>query len=257
MLVIKTAEEIKYMRESCKIASLIISELLNNFVRPGITTLDIDVRASLLCMKHKVRPAFLNYNGFPGCICTCINEEVVHCVPSPNKVLREGDLLSLDFGVEYKDYCSDMARTVIVEDNVSNETSLKKRGKKGIKAVRSCYEEAIKIIKAGIWSSDISFTVQKTAREKGFYVVKEFCSHGVGRVIHEPPQIFNFGMPGRGVELLAGVTIALEPIIREDKGTYVLDQDGWTTRTDTKCLSFHHENTILITEDGVEELTHD
>lgn len=244
---IKNDYEIKLMRKAGKIGVSIINEIINK-VKPGITTKEINKQAVSLCLMHKVRPAFLQYNGFPFAICTSIDEEIVHCFPS-DRVLEPTDMLSLDFGVEYKGYYSDLARTVMVGNvEVSGKIDI-------INAVELCYSRAIEIIKPGIRVSDISYEIQKTASNRGFFVVKDFCSHSIGKNIHEPPQILNYGVPGKGVFIKEGMTLAIEPIIREDRGSVLFSDNKWNTRTDSGSLSAHHENTVLVTNNGVEELT--
>ncbi len=244
MSLVKNDYQIDLMRKAGSIGVSILNEVINN-IKSGITTKDINKQIMSLCLEYNVRPAFLKYNGFPFAICTSIDEEIVHFFPS-DRILKPGDMLSLDFGVVYEEYCSDLARTIIV-DNVNDIKKIKI-----IDAVETCYSEAIKIIKPGIRVSDISYGIQKTAFDLGYYVEKSFCSHSIGKSIHEPPQILNYGMPGKGVFIEEGMTLAIEPIIREDKGSVVFSKNKWNTKTDSNSLSSHNENTILVIADGVE-----
>lgn len=247
MSLVKNDYEIELMRKAGKIGISILREIINN-VKSGITTREINKQTMSLCLKHGVRPAFLQYNGFPFAICTSIDEEIVHCFPS-DRVLEPADMLSLDFGVVYEGYCSDLARTLIVDDvDMTRKIDI-------IGAAKLCYNKAVEIIKPGIRVSDISYEIQKTASSRGFFIVKDFCSHSIGKNIHEPPQILNYGMPGKGAFVEEGMTLAIEPIIREDKGSVVFGDNKWNTRTDSGSLSAHYENTVLVTNNGVEELT--
>lgn len=247
MKLVKNNHEIELMRKAGKIGISILSEIIDN-IKSGITTKEINKQALVLCLKHGVRPAFLQYNGFPFAICTSINEEIVHCFPS-DRILKPMDMLSLDFGVVYEGYCSDLARTIIVDDvDMTRKIDI-------IGATKLCYDEVIEIIKPGIRVSDISYEIQKTASSRGFFVVKDFCSHSIGKNIHESPQILNYGVPGKGLFIEESMTLAIEPILREDKGSVVFDDNKWNTRTDSGSLAAHYENTILVTKDGVEELT--
>ncbi len=247
MRLVKNKYEINLMREAGKIGVSILNELINN-IKSGITTKEINEQAIFLCLKYKVNPAFLQYNGFPFAICTSINEEIVHCLPS-NRVLKPGDMVSLDFGVKYKGYCSDLARTVIVDNiDIPRKVDI-------INVAKSCYNKVIKIIKPGIRVSDISYEIQKTAQGCGFFIVKDFCSHSIGKNIHEMPQILNYGVPGKGIFIEEGMTLAIEPIIREDKGSVIFSGNKWNTKTDSGSLACHYENTVLVTDKGVEELT--
>lgn len=244
---IKKDYEVELMREAGKIGISILKEIINN-IKSGITTREINKQALSLCLKHGVKPAFLQYNNFPFAICTSIDEEIVHCFPS-DRVLEPSDMLSLDFGVVYKGYYSDLARTVIVDDvDMTRKIDI-------IGAAKLCYDKAVGIIRPGIRVSDISYEIQKTASGRGFFIVKDFCSHGIGKTIHEAPQVLNYGMPGKGIFIEEGMTLAIEPIIREDKGSVIFGDNKWNTRTDSNSLSAHYENTVLITNNGVEELT--
>jgi methionyl aminopeptidase len=244
---LKGPEEIAIMRDSGRIVSEIL-DALEKAVAPGVTTWDLDQLAEELIYKKGAKPAFKGYLGFPCCLCASVNEEVVHGIPSKKRTLNEGDLMKLDFGVVYKGYYGDSARTVPVGKVAPQAQAL-------IDATRVSLDKGIEAMVVGNRIGDIGHAVQRYAESKGFSVVRDFVGHGIGKKLHEQPQVPNFGDPGTGMRLRPGMVLAVEPMI--NAGTHqveVLDDD-WTAVTLDRKLSAHFEHTILITESGPEVLT--
>lgn len=244
---IKTPREIELMREAGRILAEVHNEL-GKIIKPGISTLEIDKVGEKLIRSFGCEPSFLNYNGYPASICVSVNEEVVHGIPSAKRILKEGDIVSLDAGVIYKGYHSDAARTHAV-GNVSAEAA------KLIEVTQQSFFEGIKFAKPGNHLHDISNAIGKYAESFGYGVVRDLVGHGIGSHLHEDPQIPNFIQKSRGPRLVPGMTLAVEPMI--NAGTYkvVWLDDDWTVVTRDGALSSHYENTILITEDGCEILS--
>ncbi len=242
MVTLKTRKEIKIMRAANLMVAEVL-EILADMVSPGITTMDLEVRAAEEAKKRGVKPAFKGYYGFPWCLCASPNNVVVHGMPSKDTVLEEGDILGMDFGVRYRGYFGDSAITVPV-----GEISGKARRLLDITALS--LEKAIEAARPGNYLGDISSAVQTCVEAEGFSVVRDFVGHGIGKKLHEPPQVPNFGRPGTGIRLLPGMVLAIEPMINEGGyKTRVLD-DGWTAVTADGSLSAHFEHTVAITEDG-------
>lgn len=244
---IKSAREIELMREAGRILALVHDEL-GKAIRPGMTTKDIDRLGEKLIRSYGCIPSFLNYNGYPASICVSVNDEVVHGIPTDKRMIREGDIVSLDAGVIYKGYHSDAARTHAV-GKVSPEAE------KLIQVTQECFFEGIKYAKEGNYLYDISSAIGRYAEKLGYGVVRDLCGHGIGTHLHESPDIPNYEMNRRGVRLRKGMTLAIEPMI--NVGTWEVDwlDDDWTVVTRDGTLSAHYENTVLITEDGPELLT--
>ncbi len=253
MSLIKTEKEINLMRASGKRLAQVMMELEKN-VLPGKNTLSLDNLAEKLILSLGGKPAFKNYgdpvNPFPATICASLNEEIVHGIPSKEKMLREGDLLKIDIGMIYKGYYSDMARTFPV-GKISSEAQ------KIMEVVRKSFFLGIKSLKEGAWLSDYSKAVQKYVEQKGFSVVRNLTGHGIGKELHEEPSVYNFydQKNYRDMPLKKGMTLALEPMINQGTFETILGEDGWVFVTADRKLSAHWENTILITEKGVEILT--
>ncbi|MBR0597232.1 type I methionyl aminopeptidase [Sinanaerobacter chloroacetimidivorans] len=247
MIIIKSQQEIEIMRESGKVTAFILSELCN-MIRPGITTMEIDEFVESIILKNQMIPSFKGYNGYPASACVSVNEEVVHGIPSKNKVLQDGDIVSVDVGCTHKGYVSDAARTYGV-GNISEEAQ------RLITATEASFFEGLKFCKVGYRLSDISSAIQKKAESEGFSVIRDFVGHGVGRAMHEEPQIPNYGKPGRGPRLAPGMVFAIEPMI--NAGTYEVEvlTDNWTVVTLDRKLSAHYENTVVITDGEPELLT--
>ncbi len=244
---IKTPGEIELMREAGRILALVHEEL-GKIIEPGISTYEIDKEGERLIRSFSCIPSFLNYNGYPASICVSVNEEVVHGIPSRKRILKEGDIVSLDAGVIYKGYHSDAARTYGV-GKISKEAELL------IENTKKSFFAGIEQAKSGNYLHDISNAIGKYAGDLGYGVVRDLCGHGIGTHLHEDPDIPNFIQKRRGIKLAAGMTLAVEPMI--NIGTYKVCwlDDDWTVVTYDGSLSAHYENTILITEEGCEILS--
>lgn len=240
-VLLKTAKEIEEMKEANRIVAEIL-EGLKGMVKPGITTEELDGFAEDRLRERKAKSAFKGYRGYPKTLCTSVNSQVVHGIPSMNP-LKDGDLLSIDFGAYYKGFYGDAAITVPV-GNASEEAIRLKNI-----AEESLY---VGIEKAcpGNRLSDISHAIQSHVERNGFSVVREFVGHGIGRSLHEEPQVPNFGTPGLGVRLKAGMVLAIEPMINAGRSEVKVLQDGWTAVTKDGSLSAHFEHTVAITEAG-------
>lgn len=237
---IKSSREIELMAEAGRILEKVHLEL-EKALHPGMSTLEIDHLGRELIEGYGCTPSFLNYNGYPASICVSVNEEVVHGIPSKRRIIKEGDIVSLDAGVIYKGYHSDAARTHAVGVVCKEAEDL-------IRVTRECFFEGIKYAKEGNHLFDISRAIGKYARERGYGVVRDLCGHGVGTALHEAPEIPNYEVAKRGVRLRAGMTLAVEPMI--NIGGWEVDwlDDDWTVVTRDRTLSAHYENTIVITE---------
>lgn len=246
MISIKTEKDLEIMRVACKITKETLDEL-EKHIRPNITTKELDNIARKFIKSKKAKPSFLNYNGYPASICTSINEQVVHGIPS-ERVLNEGDIISIDVGVYYNGFHGDACRTFAV-GNISPELQ------RLIDVTKESFFEGIKGIKAGSYVGDISNQIQTYVEKNGYSVVRALIGHGIGRNLHEDPEVPNFGERGTGAKLLAGMTIAVEPMVNMGKKNVEILDDGWTVVTKDGKPSAHYENTILITENGVEILT--
>ena len=244
---IKTAREIELMREAGRLLEKVHDELAD-FVKPGISTLDIDRFGEKLIRSLGCTPNFLNYNGYPASICVSVNDEVVHGIPKKNRILQEGDIVSLDAGLIYKGYHSDAARTHAV-GQISPEA------RQLIDVTRQSFFEGIKYAKAGNHLHDISAAIGNYAQRFGYGVVRDLVGHGIGTHLHEDPQIPNFAQNRRGVRLIPGMTLAIEPMINQGRADVEWLNDDWTVVTQDGSLSAHYENTILITEGEPEILT--
>jgi methionyl aminopeptidase len=250
VIVYKSPPEIENMRRAGRIVAGTIDAVLAA-VAPGMTTADLDRVAETYIREQGAIPSFLGYGRppFPASICTSLNEEVVHGIPSPERVLREGDLLSLDFGAIWEGFHGDSAVTVFVGEPPSSEAE------KLVRVTQEALDAGIAQIRPGGRLSDISHAVEQTVLGAGFEVVREYVGHGIGRAMHEDPQIPNYGSPGRGPELRPGLVIAVEPMVNVGGWQTRLLADDWTVVTADGSLSAHFEHTIAVTEDGHEVLT--
>lgn len=244
---IKTAREIELMREAGRLLEKVHDELAA-FIKPGISTLDIDRLGEKLIRSFGCTPNFLNYNGYPASICVSVNDEVVHGIPKDSRVLQEGDIVSLDAGLIYKGYHSDAARTHGVGE-ISQEA------RQLIDVTRQSFFEGIKYAKAGNHLNDISTAIGTYVEKFGYGVVRDLVGHGIGTHLHEDPQIPNFPQRRRGIRLVPGMTLAIEPMINQGRADVAWLDDDWTVVTQDGTLSAHYENTILITEGEPEILT--
>ena len=247
MIIIKSDQEIDIMRESGKVTAHILKEL-EHFIKPGVSTMDINLFVEKTILSNNMIPSFKGYNGFPASACVSINNEVVHGIPDAARFLKEGDIVSVDVGCNYKGYISDAARTYPVG-------AISPEAQKLIDATRDSFFEGLKFCRPGYRLSDISHAIQLKAESEGFSVIRDFVGHGVGRAMHEEPQIPNYGKPGRGPRLAKGMVFAIEPMINQ--GTFEVDvlADNWTVVTLDGKLSAHYENTVVITDDEPELIT--
>ena len=247
MVSIKSAREIELMRESCKLLEDVFYQM-EQAIRPGISTKDIDRLGEKLIRKHGCEPNFLNYNGYPASVCVSVNDEVVHGIPTDDFILQEGDIVSLDAGLIYKGYHSDMARTFGV-GQISEQAA------KLIQVTRQSFFEGIKMAKAGNHLYDISNAIDAYVTPLGYGIVRDLVGHGIGTKLHEDPQIPNFAQKRKGIKLQAGMTLAIEPMINMGRSDVEWLDDDWTVVTEDSSLSAHYENTVLITDGEPEILT--
>ena len=239
-ITIKSEREIELMTQAGRILE-IVHEEMEKALKPGMTTLDIDAIGEEVIRSYGCEPSFLNYNGYPASICVSVNEEVVHGIPSRNRIIQEGDIVSLDAGLIYKGYHSDAARTHAVGE-ISEEA------KKLIEVTRQSFFEGIKYAKEDNYLFEISGAIGRYAAGFGYGVVRELCGHGIGTHLHEDPEIPNFPMMRRGPKLKAGMTLAIEPMINLGTEKVRWLDDDWTVVTRDGKLSAHYENTVLITK---------
>jgi methionyl aminopeptidase len=242
MILLKSLQEIAKM----EVANRIVAEILEGVkekVQAGIETRELDELAEEMCRQRRVKPAFKGYRGYPRSICVSVNEEVVHGIPGPRR-LKAGDVVSLDFGVKYEGFYGDAAITVGVGDVGEKARAL-------IAATEESLYAGINQVKAGQRLSDISHAVQTVVEGAGFGVIREFVGHGIGRSLHEDPQIPNFGPPGRGPALQVGMTFAIEPMTSVGSWKVRILQDGWTAITQDGSCAAHFEHSVALTENGV------
>ncbi len=231
-------------------ANRIVAEILEEVkerVRPGVETRELDELAEEGCRRHKVEPAFKGYRGYPSCICISVNEEIVHGIPGP-RVIKDGDLVSLDFGVRYDGYYGDAALTVPVGEVAPEAQEL-------LAVTAESLDAAIAQVQIGARLTNISHAVQTVVEGHGFAVIREFVGHGIGRSLHEDPQIPNFGPPGRGPVMQAGMTMAIEPMTCSGSWRVRILPDGWTAVTQDGSLAAHFEHTVALTDKGVKVLS--
>jgi methionyl aminopeptidase len=254
MIVIKTKNELALMREAGRIVAVLLAEL-NEQIKPGVTTAQLDRTAEKVLKQHNAVSPFYNYPNhnkshrpFPGQICTSVNDELVHGIPSSKRVLKEGDIIKIDCGAVYKGMIGDSAWTFAVG-------KIKDDARKLLEVTEGALYASIAAAKAGNRSGDMSYALQQYVEERGFNVVREYTSHGVGRYLHEDPSVPNFGEAGKGVKLKAGMTIAVEPMVLA--GSYKTKEigDQWTVVAKDGKLTAHFEHTIAITEGEAEILT--
>ena len=244
---IKSAREIDLMRDAGKILGTVHNEMRDR-IKAGMTSYEIDQIAEKLIRSYNCEPSFLGYQGFPGSVCISINDEVVHGLPEKNKIIQDGDIVSLDMGVIYKGYQSDAARTIAIGE-ISEEA------KKLIQVTEESFFKGIEKAIAGGHLFDISAAIGDYAESYGYGVVRELVGHGIGTEMHEDPQIPNFRQRRKGMKLQPGMTLAIEPKINMGRPEVVFLDDDWTVVTDDGSLSAHYENTILITDNEPEILS--
>jgi len=242
MIIRKSRNELDVMREANRIVARVLDRL-GEIVKPGLDTASLDREAEELILSAGGTPVFKGYRGYPATICTSLNEEVVHGIPAPKRIMNEGDILSVDVGVRYRGFCGDSARTYPV-GNIEN------RLRKLLEVTRESLYLGIEKAVPGNRLTDISAAVQEHVEKNGFFVVRDFVGHGIGRSLHEDPQVPNFGKPGRGPLLKEGMVLAIEPMVNTDGfGVRVLD-DEWTVVTEDGGHSAHFEHTVAITSQG-------
>lgn len=242
MIKLKSPLEIAKMQTANQIVAETLTEI-TELIKPDIETLELDALAEEICRRRKVKPAFKNYRGYPRSICVSINDEIVHGIPSHRRI-NAGDLVSIDFGVRYDGYFGDAAVTIAV--GKVSETA-----EKLMKTTEEALYAGIAQIVAGNRLSDVSHAVQKTVESYGFSVIRDFVGHGIGRSLHEDPQIPNYGPPGHGPVLQPGMTFAIEPMVSAGRWEISVMPDGWTAITKDGSLAAHYEHTVALTEKGV------
>ena len=247
MIQLKNAAQIKDMREAGRITgeALLVAR---EHVREGISTYELDRVIRQYIEKCGAKPSFLGLYGFPGSACISINDEVIHGIPSKKRILQEGDIVKIDLGACYKGYHGDSARTIPV-GKVSDEAL------KLIEVTRESFFAGVAQLKSGNRLGDVGSAIDTKVRENGFSTVRKYIGHGIGREVHEAPDVPNYGTPGRGVRICSGMVLAIEPMV--NVGTYEVRElaDGWTVVTADRKLSAHYENTVALTDDGVLNLT--
>ncbi len=247
MVNVKSEREIELMRAAGLTTAKILDAMCRE-VKPGVSTWDLDQLAEKMCKEAGVTPAFKGYHGFPACVCISVNDEVVHGIPSKKRVLKDGDIVGLDFGVIQEGWYGDTARSVAV-GKVTPEAE------KLLRVTQESLFKGIAEAKAGNRIFDIGHAVQAHAEAAGYSVVREFVGHGIGRALHEDPQVPNYGSKGKGMVLKVGMVIAIEPMINAGKPEVRVLKDGWTAVTTDRSLSAHFEHTVAITENGPVILT--
>ncbi len=246
MVILKSPAEIDLIRVANRIVAEVLGEL-EATIKPGITTLELDRRAETLARKRGAKPAFKGYRGYPFSLCASVNAEVVHGMPS-DRVLKDGDIIGLDFGALYQGYYGDAAITVPV-GQVTEEA------KRLMCVTEECLYKGIEQARSGQRLGDISAAIQRHVEGAGFSVVRDFVGHGIGKTLHEEPQIPNYGMEKRGIELKAGMVLAIEPMVNQGGWRVRVLNDGWTVVTADGRLSAHFEHSVAITKNGPEILS--
>jgi methionyl aminopeptidase len=247
VIVVKSDEEVLKIERACSIVARTLREL-KEMVAPGVSTMDLENRAEEVISSSGGRPAFKGYRGFPASICASVNDQVVHGIPSPKRVLGEGDIVSIDLGVIYEGFYGDAALTVPVGEISAEARRL-------LEVTREALTAALPEARDGARVSDIGHAVQRHVEEAGYSVVRSFVGHGIGKMLHEEPQIPNFGRPGRGPRLKSGMTLAIEPMVNAGGFEVRILEDGWTAVTVDRSLSAHFEHTVLVTPEGGRPLT--
>ena len=245
---IKTPEEITLMREAGRLAAEVL-EMIEPFVQPGVSTGELD----RICHEHIVSkqhaiPAPLNYNGFPKSICTSVNHVICHGIPSDSKILKSGDIINIDITVIKDGFHGDTSKMFLVGEVQNHAERL-------VKTTQEALYLAIDMVKPGVRLGDIGHAIQQYAESRHYSVVREYCGHGIGRIFHEEPQVLHYGRPGTGLELQAGMTFTIEPMINAARYTRLSKKDGWTVTTKDRRLSAQWEHTLAVNETGCEVLT--
>lgn len=247
-VVLKSQDEIEKMRRAGQVVREVL-ELVRSHVKPGVTTLDLEKVAEARLKELGVKAAFKGYHGYPCALCTSVNNEVVHGIPSKKRVLNEGDIVSVDFGVVIDGFYGDSAITVPVGEKIAPEAE------KLLRVTEESLKAGIAVVKPGATLGDIGAAVQGVVEAEGFSVVRDFVGHGIGSSMHEEPQVPNYGEAGRGMKLKAGMVIAIEPMVNVGKPDVRVLRDGWTAVTDDGSMSAHFEHTVAVTDTGARILT--
>ena len=247
MIIIKNNDEIDHMRKAGKVVEETLLKI-EEVIKPGMTTAELDNIAEKFIREHGAVPSFKGYYGFPSSICASINEEVVHGIPSKNRVLQEGDIISIDCGAILNGYQGDAARTLPVGKISDAARNL-------INVTRESFFKGIEKAVVGNRLSDISSAIQTYAEKFGYSIVRDYVGHGIGKDMHEEPEVPNFGRPGRGPKLVHGMVLAIEPMVNAGKYYVSVQSNDWTVVTDDGTLSAHYENTVAILDNGPEILT--
>lgn len=248
MVVLKSSSEIERMRRAGQVVREVL-ELVRGMVKPGATTLDLEKAAEAKLSELGAKPAFKGYHGFPCVLCTSVNSEVVHGIPSPKRVLKEGDIVSIDCGAVLDGYYGDAAITVPVGEKIDPTTA------RLLEVTEKSLHSAISTVRPGATLGDVGAAVQRVVEAEGFSVVRDFVGHGIGVHMHEDPQVPNFGEPGRGMKLKAGMVLAIEPMVNVGTPDVKVLGDGWTAVTGDGSMSAHFEHTVAVTATGARILT--
>lgn len=246
MIILKSQAELEAMKQGGQILAVVLSEL-EPLVQPGVRTRDLDFYAERRTRELGGRPAFKGYKEYPASLCVSVNEEVIHGIPS-GRILQEGDIVSLDYGILFENFYCDSALTIPVGQ-------VRPEALKLIAAAEKAFYAGLRYLKAGAYLSDVSSAIQNFVEGEGFSVIRQFCGHGIGRSLHEEPQVPNFGLPGHGPKIKPGMTLAIEPMIAAGNWEVEILDDGWTAVTKDRNLSAHYEHTVAITENGPVILT--
>ena len=247
MIYLKSSDDISKMREAGRIIFETF-EVLKPHIKPGVTTADLNSIAHEYILSQGAKPSFLNYNGFPASICASLNDVVIHGIPKDKHILKDGDIISLDIGAVKEGFHGDAARTYGV-GTISSEAQ------RLIDVTEQSFYEGLKYVRSGERLGSICATIQQYVESNGFSIVRNYCGHGIGRKLHESPEIPNHGTFGRGIRLAKGMTIAVEPMVNYGKPETNCMGDGWTVKTADGSLAAHYENTILITDGSPQLLT--
>ncbi len=247
MIIIKSPREIALMEESGKVVQAVFAAM-KDFIKPGVSTEEISELTEKIMLDHGARSAEKGYGGFPAAACVSVNEVLIHGIPSKKKILRDGDIVSLDIVAVKNGYMADACRTYPV--GICGERALRM-----IEAAKECFFQGTSLIKPGVHLGDVSHKIEETAKSYGYSVAREYTGHGIGKEMHEDPYVPNYGVSGTGPILREGMTIAVEPMILEGKPQLRVLGDGWTVVSKDGKLTCHYENTCVVTSDGVKYIT--
>lgn len=247
MITLKSADEIKKIREGGRKLAEVVFAVMRQ-ARPGVSTIELDRLAEELIRKVGGRPSFKNFNGYSNATCISVNHEVVHAIPRPDKVLKAGDVVGIDIGLEYQGLFTDMTRTVLISQATPEARKL-------VQAAKEALRRGIREIRPGRTTGDFGATVQEFVERRGFSVVRSLVGHGVGHQVHEAPRLPNFGQRGEGEVLKEGMVLALEPMVNAGGHEVITAEDGWTVVTADGSLSAHFEDTVVVTKHGPEVVT--